>query len=138
MKLPKKNILLSIGDLKEKIDFFPCVKILQSLGYSLFATHGTHEFLRARWVDSVKLYKHESVGHEYVISKLQNWGIDFVVNAQSEDGKWEDTFGYLLRRTAVDLSIPLFTNIKLAKLFIESLEKVGGLEGVEVKSYEMF
>ena len=32
------------------------------------------------------------------------------------------TTGYMLRRTAVDYSIPILTDIKQAKLFVQSLE----------------
>ncbi|KAF9915678.1 hypothetical protein FBU30_001812, partial [Linnemannia zychae] len=43
--LPKKNILLSIGSFKEKMEMLPAVKRLRSLGYNLFATAGTADFM---------------------------------------------------------------------------------------------
>jgi carbamoyl-phosphate synthase/aspartate carbamoyltransferase len=44
-KLPKKNILLSVGVYKEKLEILPYAKILVSLGYNLFGTTGTAEVI---------------------------------------------------------------------------------------------
>jgi carbamoyl-phosphate synthase/aspartate carbamoyltransferase len=44
--VPKKNILISIGSFKEKLEFLPSVKTLQEMGFSLFATAGTSDFLQ--------------------------------------------------------------------------------------------
>jgi hypothetical protein len=60
------------------------------------------------------------------------------VNSPKDESKKEDTFGYLLRRNAVDLSIPMITNIKLAKLYIESIKRLDGKDGVEIMSYKEF
>ena len=40
------NILLSIGTIEDKADFIDSVKDLQQMGYKIFATQGTHEFLK--------------------------------------------------------------------------------------------
>ncbi len=42
--LPKKNILLSIGGFKEKMEMLPSVQKLHAAGYNLFATSGTADF----------------------------------------------------------------------------------------------
>lgn len=41
---PKKNILLSIGGYKEKLEMLPSVQKLHQAGYRLFATAGTADF----------------------------------------------------------------------------------------------
>ncbi|KAG0282288.1 hypothetical protein BGZ98_006824, partial [Dissophora globulifera] len=48
--LPKKNVLLSIGSFKEKLEMLPTVKRLRSLGYNLFATSGTADFMNEHGV----------------------------------------------------------------------------------------
>ena len=42
--LPEKNILLSIGSFKEKMEMLPSVQKLLAAGYNLFATSGTADF----------------------------------------------------------------------------------------------
>src|SRR5205085_5246345 len=54
-KLPKKNILVSIGHLEDKVDLLPTLQTLHRLGYALFATQHTHEFLTARNIPSALL-----------------------------------------------------------------------------------
>ena len=43
-RLPKKNILLSVGTYKDKMQLLESVKILESLGFNLFASRGTADF----------------------------------------------------------------------------------------------
>ena len=42
---PKKNILLSIGSYREKLEILPSVQKLSAAGYNIFATSGTADFL---------------------------------------------------------------------------------------------
>lgn len=44
---PKKNVLLSIGSYKEKLEMLPTVQKLHRMGYNLFATSGTADFIQA-------------------------------------------------------------------------------------------
>ncbi|KAF1376915.1 hypothetical protein PFLUV_G00216440 [Perca fluviatilis] len=43
-KIPKKNILLSIGSYKNKSELLPTVQALESMGYDLYASLGTADF----------------------------------------------------------------------------------------------
>ena len=43
-RMPKKNILLSVGSYKDKINLLESIKILESLGFSLYASRGTADF----------------------------------------------------------------------------------------------
>ena len=45
-KLPKKNILISIGDTKFKYEFINSAKILRNLGFNLYGTEGTYCFYK--------------------------------------------------------------------------------------------
>jgi carbamoyl-phosphate synthase/aspartate carbamoyltransferase len=46
IKLPKKNVLLSIGSYKEKLEMLPSVQKLHRMGYNIFATAGTADFIQ--------------------------------------------------------------------------------------------
>lgn len=43
-RMPKKNILLSIGSFKDKNSLLDSVRLLQQLGFSLYASRGTADF----------------------------------------------------------------------------------------------
>jgi carbamoyl-phosphate synthase / aspartate carbamoyltransferase len=48
--LPAKNILLSIGSFKEKVEMLPSVQKLHAAGYVLFGTSGTADFFNEHHV----------------------------------------------------------------------------------------
>merc|ERR1712083_1217339 len=57
-KVPKnKNALISIGPLKDKVGFLESCTLLQELGFSLFATQGTHLFLKQNDIYTTLLNK---------------------------------------------------------------------------------
>jgi hypothetical protein len=65
--------------------------------------------------------------------------IDFVFNtADIEDVRQEENDGYLLRRKSVDTGTPLITNIKIAKMFVESLANLGSVDAIHTYSYDHF
>src|SRR6266576_1248795 len=49
-KLPKKNILVSIGSFKEKAELLPSIRKLHRLNFNLFATAGTADYLEEHGV----------------------------------------------------------------------------------------
>lgn len=134
-RLPKKNILLSIGSFKEKQEFLPCVEKLHKMGYSLFATAGTADFIQEHGFPVKYLETIEDDGDvplqklEYSLNQhLSNNLIDLYVNLPSKNRyKRPASYmsrGYRTRRLAIDFAIPLITNIKCAKLFVEAMSRV--------------
>merc|ERR1719240_1185494 len=58
-KLPKKNILISIGPLAQKVEFLQCVRLFQEMGFQLFATKSTYEEIKKANSDTecIMVYK---------------------------------------------------------------------------------
>jgi carbamoyl-phosphate synthase/aspartate carbamoyltransferase len=139
--LPKKNVLLSIGSFKEKMEFLPSALKLHQLGYNLFATAGTADFLQehdipVKYLDSIgenedangNGSEEANRAKEYSLSDaLSNNLIDLYVNLPSKNRFRRPASymsrGYRTRRMAVDRAVPLITNIKCAKLFVEALSR---------------
>lgn len=46
LSVPKRNVLLSIGSYKEKLEMLPSVQKLHRMGFNLFATAGTADFIQ--------------------------------------------------------------------------------------------
>lgn len=141
-KLPEKNILLSIGSFKDKMEILPSVRKLHQLGYNLFATAGTADFLEEH---GIKVKFLEVLGTddkdqklEYSLTQhLANNKIDLYINLPSSNRFRRPanymSKGYRTRRMAVDYQTPLITNVKIAKILIEALArhydlKVGNLD----------
>ena len=51
-RIPKKNILLSTGTPKQKVEMLSAARLLQQKGYKLFATGGTSKFLTENGVEN--------------------------------------------------------------------------------------
>ncbi|KIX04380.1 protein pyrABCN [Rhinocladiella mackenziei CBS 650.93] len=131
-KLPEKNILLSIGSFKEKMEMLPSVRKLHQMDYNLFATSGTADFLEEH---DIKVKYLEVLGNdekdqksEYSLTQhLANNKIDLYINLPSNNRFRRPanymSKGYRTRRMAVDYQTPLITNVKIAKILIEALAR---------------
>lgn len=130
-KLPKKNILFSIGSYKEKQELLPSIKKLHEMGYKLFATAGTSDFIKEHGIPVHYLEvlgKADEQKSEYSLTQhLANNLIDLYINLPSSNRFRRPanymSKGYESRRLAVDYSVPLVTNVKCAKLLIEALSR---------------
>jgi carbamoyl-phosphate synthase large subunit len=68
---------------------------------------------------------------------LQQGKIDLVINIPKNFQAEELTNDYLIRRQAVDLAIPLITNLQLARRFAEALARKR-LDNLQVKSWREY
>ncbi len=120
-KMPLKKILLSTGPLENKVNFIDSAKLLQKMGTTLYATTGTHKFLVEHGIDANIAIWPDEEGGPNVLEILGDNRFDLVINIPKNFRKEELTYGYQIRRKAVDHAIPLITNIQLAKRFIEAV-----------------
>ena len=119
-RIPKKNILLSTGDAKQKADMLFAARLLQQKGYSLFATGGTSRYLSENGIDNTLVYWPDEKREPQALGLLHRKEIDMVVNIPKDLSVGELDNGYQIRRAAVDLNIPLLTNARLAGAFISA------------------
>jgi len=118
---PRKNILLTIGKLEDKMELLPSIQELHRLGFAFAATARTHEFLSARNIPSVLVYKVSEPRTPNIKEYLENKRVDFVINIPTNTAGREKTDGYFIRRLATDRGIPLITNVQLIKRIVEAL-----------------
>ncbi|KAI2652165.1 CAD protein [Labeo rohita] len=130
-KIPKKNILLSIGSYKT-------VRTLEILGYSLYASLGTADFYTEHGVKVMAVdWPFEEEGdcpnkdkQRNIMDYLEENHFDLVINLsmRNSGGRRLSSFvtkGYRTRRMAIDYSVPLITDIKCTKLFVQALRQIG-------------
>jgi carbamoyl-phosphate synthase large subunit len=121
-RLPTKTIYLCIGPFDEKVEFLKSALRLQEMGFQLYASKNTAEFLKERNVNSViVLFKPLVKREPNVRSYLYQNKIDLVINSPSSMDSQNATDGYEIRRSAIDAGAMLITNIKQAALFTEAL-----------------
>lgn len=115
-KLPKKNIVISIGPQSAKNEFVSsgAAKQLQDMGFSLFATKSTHECLSEGGVACSFVYKPLIKREPNVLTLLQGGKIDLVINVPDSMDSSGMTDGFKLRRGTIDAGVSLITDIKTA------------------------
>ncbi len=134
-RIPKKNILLSTGTPKQKVDMLGAARMLVDKGYKLFATGGTHRSLAENGIESTLVYWPSETGkHPQALEMLHNKEIDMVVNIPKNLTAGELDNGYKIRRAAIDLNIPLITNARLASAFINAFCTMD-IEDIAIKSW---
>ncbi|WP_341653341.1 carbamoyl-phosphate synthase (glutamine-hydrolyzing) large subunit [Blattabacterium cuenoti] len=118
--VPKKNILISGGPIESKLDLLEVTKLLYKKGYILFSTEGTNSFLSHNGIPSIKVYWPNVKKYSNVIELIKNRKLDLIINIPKNLSKSELNNDYAIRRYAVDFNIPLLTNARLAKAFIQA------------------
>jgi carbamoyl-phosphate synthase large subunit len=134
---PRKNILLSTGPMRSKVELVNSCKLLADKGYNLFATRGTAQFLEMNGIQSTVLHWPDEDKKPNTIDYLKNKMIDLVINIPKDLSKSELSNDYLIRRSAVDYNIPLITNGRLASAFLTAICKISQ-EDIAVKSWDEY
>ena len=136
-RIPKKNILLSTGDGKQKAEMLAACQMLQAHGYTLYATGGTSRYLIENGIKNNLVYWPSEEGHPQAIDMLHNHEIDMVVNVPKNLSSGELSNGYKIRRAAIDLNVPLITNARLASAFIYAFCTVK-LDELDIKCWQEY
>lgn len=136
-RIPKKNILLSTGDGKQKAEMLAACQMLQAHGYTLYATGGTSRYLTENGIKNNLVYWPSEEGHPQAIDMLHNHEIDMVVNVPKNLSSSELSNGYKIRRAAIDLNVPLITNARLASAFIYAFCTVK-LDELDIKCWQEY
>jgi carbamoyl-phosphate synthase large subunit len=119
-KIPNKNILLSTGNFKNKVDLLESVRLLSENGYNLFATPGTSIFLSNNGIECTTLDWPDSDNHPTTVHYMRDKKIDMVINIPKNLSNTELNNDFEIRRCAIDFNIPLITDAQLADDFIKS------------------
>ncbi len=135
--IPKQNILLSSGGAKGKVQLLEPAQNLVKNGYNIYATAGTAKFLKDNGVECTTVSWPDENGENNVIDLMAQHKFDLIINIPKNQTKRELTNGYHIRRNAIDHNIPLITNARLAKAFIEAFCALK-LEDIKIKSWQEY
>ena len=138
-KIPQQSILLSSGATKSKVDLLDASQMLSKKGYKIYATAGTATFLNAHGIPTTPVFWPDERPHaeNNVMKMIAGHKFDLIVNIPKNHSKRELTNGYRIRRGAIDHNIPLITNARLAKAFIEAFCEMKP-EDIQIKSWQEY
>ena len=138
-KIPKQSVLLSSGATKSKVDLLDASQELSKNGYHIYATAGTATFLNSHGIPTTPVFWPDERPHaeNNVMKMIAGHKFDLIVNIPKNHSKRELTNGYRIRRGAIDHNIPLITNARLAKAFIEAFCRMKQ-EDIKIKSWQEY
>ncbi len=138
-KIPKKSVLLSSGETRSKVDLLDASYMLSKQGYQIYATLGTATFLNSHGIPTTPVFWPDERPHaeNNVMKMIAEHKFDLIVNIPKNHTKRELTNGYRIRRGAIDHNIPLITNARLAKAFIEAFCNMKQ-EDIQIKSWQEY
>ncbi len=136
-RIPKKGVLISSGDVRSKVELLNSVRAMQEMNLPIYATKGTADFLSSHGLDVQILHWPNSNESPNVMEYLRNKSIDLVINIPKNLTENELYNDYEIRRSAIDLNIPLLTNARLASAFIMAFTSLN-LQELKIKSYREY
>jgi carbamoyl-phosphate synthase large subunit len=135
---PKKNILISSGPSRGKLELLNSARMLVAKGYNIFATEGTHKFFRDNGIENTLVHwPDEEDQSPNTIGMIKNKQIDLVVNIPKNHTNRELKNGYQIRRSSIDYNIPLITNARVASAFLYGICKYS-IDDIQVKSWDEY
>jgi carbamoyl-phosphate synthase large subunit len=125
-RFPRRGVLLSLGPPSEKRLFADEARALFRHGLPLFATVGTAELLRELALPCIVVDKGVDEGEapqSSLLAHLRRGDIDLIINVPRSFDESGRPDGFLIRRAAVDLDIPLLTDLSLARAVVRVIER---------------
>jgi carbamoyl-phosphate synthase large subunit len=136
-RLPKQSVLISSGGAKGKVQLLEPARELTKKGYKIYATGGTAKFFNDNGVPATVVNWPDEEGDNNVMDLIAQHKFDLIINVPKNHTKRELTNGYRIRRGAIDHNIPLMTNGRLAKAFIEAFCSMDEKD-IKVKSWQEY
>ncbi len=144
-RIPKRSVLISSGDARQKADLLPACQRLAARGYTIYATEGTCRYLqengipalRALWPSEADAFSRQLSGTPSTLDLIARHEVELVINIPKNFATGELTNGYRLRRAAIDFNVPLITNSRLAKAYVSAFCSLGP-DDLKIKAWDEY
>ncbi len=122
VKIPRKGggkVLITVAD-KDRPEIEPIAKRLESLGFTLYATPGTANYLNKNYIAAnvVNKIKYEE---NNIFDLMESGDLKLIINTPTQ-GRNADKDGFKIRRAAVERRIPVLTSLDTAKSMVDCIE----------------
>ncbi|MEB3231472.1 MAG: carbamoyl-phosphate synthase large subunit [Leptolyngbyaceae bacterium] len=133
-KLPLIGTVFISMNNRDKQAVVPVAKAFTELGFTIVATAGTRNVLKANGIEAdlvLKVYE----GRPNIVDAMKNQQIQLVINTPIGEKAQEDD--RLIRRTALSYKIPIVTTIAGAKATVDAIRalQAGPLEVKSIQEY---
>lgn len=116
------TVLVTISD-EDKYIALPLVQRFYDLGFNIEATQGTAAFLKKNGIKT-RVKMKISQGSDEILNSIRKGHVTYVVNTLSVIDSKNENDGYLIRRTAVDNNVTVFTSLDTVNSLLNVLEEI--------------
>ena len=119
MELPHRgsSVLITVKD-EDKPEILPIAREMASMGMTLYATGGTYQFLSLHGIQCQRVNR-IAEGAPTILSMIEEGRFDLIINTPGHDHS-HNRDGFLIRRAAVERSIPVVTAVDTAQAVIQA------------------
>lgn len=117
------NVLMTIAD-EDKEDALKLAQRFANIGYGIYATKGTAQFLEDNGLFVHYASKIEEGEENNVVDIIRNGKVNFVVNTMSQKNRNSRNDGFLIRRVSAENSISCMTSLDTAGILLKVLESL--------------
>ncbi|HEX7259797.1 MAG TPA: ATP-grasp domain-containing protein, partial [Candidatus Saccharimonadia bacterium] len=117
-RIKQKTLFLSLSDVN-KYRFVEEAADIVKQGWKIYATPGTHDYLKDNGIASIQLHKIVEQTEPSIISAIDKQQIGLMISIPSSNRDSNDA--YKIRRLAIDSHIPLITNAETGRLLLRCL-----------------
>jgi len=120
-KLPVEgNVLLTVAD-KDKKDLLPIARRIKNMGFSIYATDGTHRFLKDNDIAATRIKKLHQ-GRPNITDAIKNKDIHLIINTPvGRFSKYDDSY---IRMSAIKHKVAYITSMAAAEASVEGIEAI--------------
>ena len=129
--------MISSCGAKGNVSLLEPAQELVKKGYKVYATGGTAKFFNDNGVEATAVSWPDEEGENNVMDMIAQHKFALIVNVPKNHTKRELTNGSRIRRGAIDHNIPLMTNVRLAKAFIEAFTALKQ-DDIKIKSWQEY
>ncbi|MGX8701411.1 carbamoyl-phosphate synthase large subunit [Caproiciproducens sp.] len=115
------RVIFTLKD-SDKEEALPIARGLYDLGWTIYATAGTSDFLNDHDIPTIRTNK-IGTGSPDILDHIASGKIDLVINTPSR-GVAHNRDGYKIRRNAVESGIPCLTSLDTANAFLTCAQHV--------------
>ena len=115
------TVFATIAD-KDKEEALPLIRRFYNLGFNIEATAGTAKFLKENGIRT-HILKKIGEGSDEIINSLRQGHIAYVINTSEVGTPGQNSDGYMIRKTATESNVTMFTSLDTVKVLLDVLEE---------------
>jgi carbamoyl-phosphate synthase large subunit len=120
MEVPRNGALLATIADRDKAEAHPIIKGFAGMGYLIYATKGTSEYLLAHGIENIMVNKIRE-GSPNVLELVREGKVNFLINTLSKHRPAEEREGVRIRRASVEQNLPCLTSLDTARALLHAL-----------------